>query len=151
MQKLVETGKVRNIGVSNFEQENLEKLFASPDFKITPAVNQIELHPCHPSPKLVKYCHDKSISVTAYSCLGSTDSPLYKNETLAKLAKSKGKSVQQVLLMWGLQRGTSVIPKSVSQKRIEANFELDDFELSAEDMKVLDSLPERFKVCGQDW
>jgi glycerol 2-dehydrogenase (NADP+) len=109
------------------------------------------LHPCHPSPKLIKFCADKSVSVTAYSCLGSTDSPLYKNETLAKLAESKGKSVQQVLLVWGLQRGTSVIPKSVSKKRIEANFELDDFELSADEMKILDGLTERFKVCGQDW
>ena len=151
MQKLPESGRVRNIGVSNFAIKNLEKLFASPDFKITPAVNQIELHPNNPSPKLLDYCKEKGIHATAYSCLGSTDSPLYKNEQLKKLAEKKGKTVQQVLLLWGLQRGTSVIPKSVTASRIQANFELDGWELDADDMKLLDSLPERFKVCGDAW
>ena len=142
---------MRNIGVSNFAIKNLEKLFASPNFKITPAVNQIELHPNNPSPKLLQYCKDKGIHATAYSCLGSTDSPLYKNESLKKLAEKKGKTVQQVLLMWGLQRGSSVIPKSVTASRIQANFELDGWELTDEEMKELDSLPERFKVCGDSW
>ena len=142
---------MRNIGVSNFAIKNLEKLFASPNFKITPAVNQIELHPNNPSPKLLQYCKDKGIHATAYSCLGSTDSPLYKNESLKKMAEKKGKTVQQVLLMWGLQRGSSVIPKSVTASRIQANFELDGWELTDEEMKELDSLPERFKVCGDSW
>ena len=54
-------------------------------------------------------------------------------------------------LVWGLQRGTSVIPKSVTAKRIEANFDLDGWELTSEEVKTLDSLPERFKVCGDAW
>lgn len=151
MQKLLDTGKVKNIGVSNFEQETLEKLFASPDFKITPAVNQIELHPSHPSPKLIKYCASKNIHCTAYSCLGSTDSPLYKDKTLLKMAEAKGKTPQQIMLVWGLQRGTSVIPKSVTENRIKGNFDLNGIELNDEEMKTLSSLPDRFKVCGQDW
>lgn len=53
--------------------------------------------------------------------------------------------------MWGLQRGTSVIPKSVTEGRIKANFEVDGWELSEEEVKTIDSLPERFKVCGDDW
>jgi glycerol 2-dehydrogenase (NADP+) len=93
----------------------------------------------------------KGIHATAYSCLGSTDSPLYKNEELKKLAEKKGKTVQQVLLVWGLQRGSSVIPKSVSAQRIQANFELDGWELTDDEVKVIDSLPERFKVCGDSW
>jgi len=76
---------------------------------------------------------------------------LYKNEKLASIAKNKGKTVQQVLLMWGLQKGWSVIPKSVTASRIEANFELDGWDLTEEEMKTIDSLPERFKVCGDTW
>jgi glycerol 2-dehydrogenase (NADP+) len=151
MQKLPASGRVKNIGVSNFAIKNLEKLFADERTKTTPAVNQIELHPNCPSPKLVQYCKDKGIHCTAYSCLGSTDSPLYKNDTLKKIAESKGKTVQQVLLMWGLQRGTSVIPKSVTASRIEANFEVDGWDLTDEEMKQIDAMPERFKVCGDAW
>lgn len=151
MQKLPATGKVKNIGVSNFGIKNLDILLNDPGFKIMPAVNQIELHPNCPSPKLLDYCNQKGIHVTAYSCLGSTDSPLYKNSQLKKLAENKGKTVQQVLLMWGLQRGTSVIPKSVTAGRIEANYELDGWELTGDEMKQLSSMPERFKVCGDAW
>lgn len=151
MQKLVGTGKVRNIGVSNFDQENLEKLLAHPDTKIVPAVNQVELHPNHPSPKLIKFNESKGIHSTAYSCLGSTDSPLYKDKTLLDLAEKKGKTPQQVMLQWGLQRGTSVIPKSVTKGRIEANFQLDGWELNDEEMEKVSSLKDRFKVCGDGW
>lgn len=151
MQKLVGTGKVRNIGVSNFDQENLEKLLAADSTKIVPAVNQIELHPNHPSPKLVEFNKSKGIHSTAYSCLGSTDSPLYKDQTLLKLAENKGKTPQQVMLQWGLQRGTSVIPKSVSKNRIEANFQLDGWELTSEEVESVSNLKDRFKVCGDSW
>lgn len=151
MQKLVNTGKVRNIGVSNFAIKNLEKLLAHEECKIIPAVNQIELHPCRPSPKLVAFNTAQGIHSTGYSCLGSTDSPLYKNEKLQKIADAKGKTVQQCLLAWGLQKGWSVIPKSVTPKRIEANFEVDGWELSEEEIKVFDSIQERFKVCDDKW
>ncbi len=125
MQKLPSSGRVRNIGVSNFAIKNLEKLLNDPSCKTVPAVNQVELHPNNPSPKLVDYCKEKGIHATAYSCLGSTNSPLAKDQTLQKIADAKGKSTAQVLLMWGLQRGTSVIPKSVTASRIEGNFQLD--------------------------
>jgi glycerol 2-dehydrogenase (NADP+) len=151
MQKLLETGQVRNIGVSNFVISNLEKLLNDPSCKVVPAVNQIELHPNMPSPKTLEYCKSKGIHNTAYSCLGSTDSPLSKDKTLLTIAEEVGKSPQQVLLMWGLQRGTSVIPKSVTASRIKKNFEVDDFELSEDQMKKLSSIPDRFKVCGHDW
>ena len=151
MQKLPGTGKVKNIGVSNFGIKNLEKLLNDPSCKTVPAVNQIELHPNNPSPKLVAYCKEKGIHCTGYSCLGSTDSPLYKDPTLLKLAEEKGKTPQQVLLMWGLQHGWSVIPKSVTDSRIEKNFELDGWDLSTEEMQKLDNLRDRFKVCGDAW
>jgi glycerol 2-dehydrogenase (NADP+) len=116
-----------------------------------PPNTQSELHPNNPSPKLVAYNTSKGIHSTGYSCLGSTNSPLYSNETLLAIAKEKGKTPQQVLLAWGLQKGWSVIPKSVNKERIETNFELDGWELTEEEMKKLDSMPERFKVCGDAW
>jgi glycerol 2-dehydrogenase (NADP+) len=151
MQKLPGTGKVKNIGVSNFGIKNLEKLLNDPSCKTVPAVNQIELHPNNPSPNLIKYNAEKGIHSTAYSCLGSTDSPLAKDKTLKELADKKGKTTAQVLLQWGLQRGTSVIPKSVTPSRIESNFQLDGWSLTDEEMKTLSSLPDRFKVCGDGW
>ncbi|KAL3420796.1 aldo/keto reductase [Phlyctema vagabunda] len=151
MQKLVGTGKVKNIGVSNFGIKNLEILLNDPSCKIVPAVNQIELHPNNPSPKLVAYNTSKGIHSTGYSCLGSTNSPLYKDKTLLSMAEAKGKTTQQVLLAWGLQKGWSVIPKSVNKERIEKNWELDGWSLTDEEVKKLDGLPDRFKVCGDDW
>jgi len=151
LQKLPASGRVRAIGVSNFSITNLEKLFKSPGFKTVPAVNQIELHPNNPSPKLVDFNKSKGIHTTAYSCLGSTDSPLMHDQTLAAIAKKHGRSIQQTLLVWGLQRGTSVIPKTVTEQRIKDNFDLDGFNLTDEEMKQLSSLPDRFKVCGDDW
>lgn len=151
MQKLPATGKVKNIGVSNFGIKNLEKLLNDPSCKTVPAVNQIELHPNNPSPKLVAYNKEKGIHCTGYSCLGSTNSPLYKDATLLKLAENKGKTPQQVLLVWGIQKGWSVIPKSVTKERIEKNFELDGWELSSDEVRQLDNLKDRFKVCDDSW
>ncbi|KAI2736563.1 hypothetical protein DTO013E5_8623 [Penicillium roqueforti] len=151
MQKLPATGKVRNIGVSNFGIKNMEKLLNDPSCKIVPAVNQIELHPNNPSPKLVAYNTSKGIHSTGYSCLGSTNSPLYKDPTLLQIAEKKGKTLQQVLLVWGIQKGWSVIPKSVSKSRIEGNFDINGWDLTADEVSQLDNLKDRFKVCGDDW
>ncbi|KAJ5301993.1 hypothetical protein PENANT_c057G06727 [Penicillium antarcticum] len=151
MQKLPATGKVRNIGVSNFGIKNMEKLLSDPSCKIVPAVNQIELHPNNPSPKLVAYNTSKGIHSTGYSCLGSTDSPLYKDPTLLKIAENKGKTPQQVLLVWGITKGWSVIPKSVNKARIEGNLDINGWELTAEEVNQLDNLKDRFKVCGDAW
>lgn len=147
MQKLVATGKARNIGISNFSITNLTKLLEHEDTKIVPAVNQIELHPCNPSPKLVDFNTSKGIHSTAYSCLGSTDSPLYKNSTLLQIAEAKGKTPQQVLLHWNLHKGRSVIPKSVTESRIKANFELDGWSLTDEEVEKISAIEDRFKVC----
>ena len=97
LQKLPASGRVKNIGVSNFAIKNLEKLLNDPSCKTVPAVNQVELHPNCPSPKLIDYCHSKGIHCTAYSCLGSTNSPLSKDKTLKQIADKHGKSTAQVL------------------------------------------------------
>ncbi|KAM4067122.1 aldo/keto reductase family protein [Hirsutella rhossiliensis] len=154
MQKLVGSGKVRNIGVSNFECTNLDKLLRDPACKLVPAVNQVELHPGYPSPELVALNASKSIHSTGYSCLGSQDSPLYRSATLLGIAKAKAKTPQQVLLMWGLQKGWSVIPKSVTPARIETNFQLDGWSLSDDEVKAIDGIRDAegaFKVCDDAW
>ena len=89
--------KMLDIGVSNFGIKNLEKLLNDASCKTVPAVDQIELHPNCPSPKLLDYCKSKGIHCTAYSCLGSTNSPLAKDQTLQKIADAKGKTTAQVL------------------------------------------------------
>lgn len=151
MQKLVGTGKVKAIGVSNFAIKNLERLLNDESCKVVPAVNQIELHPGNPSPKLIAYLKSKGIHASGYSPLGSTDSPLSKNSTLEEIAKAKGKAPAQVLLLWGIQKGWSVLPKSVTPSRIEANFDIDNISLTDEEVAKIDTIPDRFKVCGDAW
>ena len=75
---------------------------------------------------------------------------MYKNETILSIAKDKGRTPQQVLLVWGIQKGCSVLPKSVTESRIQANFDL-DFELTDDEVAKIDAIPDRFKVCGDDW
>lgn len=151
MQKVLESGKAKAIGVSNFQIAHLEKLLSAPTTKVTPAVNQIELHPYNPSPKLVAYCRSKGIHVTAYSPLGSTDSPLQDEPAVKELAEKYGKTVSQILLAWGLAKGWSVIPKSVTESRVYENFGALEVELQKEDVEKLSALKKRFRVCADSW
>lgn len=151
MQKLLDTGKVKNIGVSNFVISNIEKLLADPRTTVIPAVNQIELHPNMPSPKTIEYMRSKNIHCTGYSCLGSTNSPLTKDQTLLKIAEEVGRTPQQVMLQWALARGTSAIPKSVTLARIQSNFDLDGWSLTSEQVNALSNIKDRHKVCDQSW
>lgn len=151
MQTLVVTGKVRNIGVSNFGIRHFEKLFAAEGVTVVPAVNQVELHPYNQSSKLLHYCAAKGIHLTAYCPLGSANSPLHSDESIRAIAKAHGRTTQQVLLQWGVQRGSSVLPKSVTRARIEANIDLGRWKLTDMDMGKLSSIASRFKVAGDDW
>lgn len=126
MQPLVAKGLTKAIGVSNFTITNLDKLLKLPTTSITPAVNQVELHPYLPQPKLVKYCQDNDIVVEAYSPLGSTGSPLFTDPELVKLAEKNGVSTATIMISWAVWRNTVVLPKSVSAKRIEDNFKIID-------------------------
>ncbi|ORX70111.1 Aldo/keto reductase [Linderina pennispora] len=123
MEKLLETGKTRAIGVSNFSQANLERLLANTS--VVPATNQVELHPYLPQPKLVEFCKANRILVTAYSPLGSTaEFNLRDDPVITEIAKARNVTPSQVLLAWGVKRGTVVIPKSTNKERIIENFHL---------------------------
>lgn len=98
MEKLVGTGKVRAIGVSNYSVRYLEELL--PQATIIPAVNQIENHPSLPQQEIVDFCNKKGIHITAYSPLGSTGSPLFTAKPIVEVAEKRGVSPATVLLSW---------------------------------------------------
>ncbi|KAL4911358.1 hypothetical protein BDW74DRAFT_164879 [Aspergillus multicolor] len=158
MQKLP-MSRVRNIGLSNFGISHLKRLLSHPSCRTIPAVNQIELHPYWPSPKLLDFCKSNGIHCTAYSCLGSAQSPLLQDPTLLEISRRKSKSPQQVLyltipcltIMWGIQRGTSVIPRTVKDAYLKENFALDGWRLSDAEMGMLNNCTTRFKSCSDDW
>ncbi|KAI8371892.1 NADP-dependent oxidoreductase domain-containing protein [Blakeslea trispora] len=141
MEKLVKSGKVRSIGVSNFTIPMLEDLLKQ--CEIPPAVNQIEIHPKLIQEEMLAYCKQKNIVLTAYSPLGN---PGYRNNVLKTveeplildLAKKYNKSPQQILLNWGVNRGYAVIPKSVTPSRIEANLEY--FKMDQKDIDAITAL-----------
>ncbi|KAG8927465.1 hypothetical protein FRC01_007448 [Tulasnella sp. 417] len=122
MEKLLDTGTVKSIGVSNFSVKTFDVLL--PHVKIVPAVNQVQLHPYLPQLELLDYCTSKGIHPTAYSPLGQTNSPLFTDETIVRIAEKYGVSTGQVLLSWGVQRGTSVIPKSEKEERLRSNLKV---------------------------
>jgi len=130
--KLQKTGKVKNIGVSNFTIEHIEALIKSTG--VVPSVNQIEAHPLLPQDDLVAYCKEKNIHITAYSPLGNnlvgkpklTDYP-----EIQEIADKLNATPAQVLIAWGAYRGYTVIPKSVQEERIISNFK--QIELSKAD------------------
>jgi L-glyceraldehyde reductase len=139
MEKLLETGKVKAIGVSNFTISAIEKLLKTA--KVTPAVNQVELHPYLPQNDLLDYAKEHNIHLTAYSPLGNNlagATRVVEDPTVVKIAEKLGKTPAQVLISWAAQRGTSVIPKSVTPSRIESNFQ--DFELAKEDFDTINQL-----------
>ncbi|ABN68174.1 aldo/keto reductase [Scheffersomyces stipitis CBS 6054] len=142
LQKLYkETKKVRAIGVSNFTKSKIERLLADPEVDVVPAVNQVEAHPLLTQPELYDYLKEKNIVIEAYSPLGSTDAPLFKNETIAAIAKKNGVEPGHVLISWAVQRNTVVLPKSVTNSRIISN--LKTFTLPEEDFEALNKLSEK--------
>ncbi|KAI5838784.1 NADP-dependent oxidoreductase domain-containing protein [Morchella snyderi] len=145
MEKLLEGGKVKAIGVSNHSVPFLTKLLK--ETTIVPAVNQIENHPLLPQDDVVALCKENRILVTAYSPLGSIGGPLLKEEKVLKVAEKHGVDVGTVLLNYHVNRGIAVLAKSVTPSRIEANNKL--LKLDEDDLEVLESIykekgPKRF-------
>ncbi|KAL8281317.1 hypothetical protein RQP46_006351 [Phenoliferia psychrophenolica] len=131
MEKLLQTGKVRSIGVSNHSVKYLELLLETAT--VVPAVNQVEAHPFNPQNELAVFCREKGIHLTAYCPLGQYDSPILKDGQVLAIAQAHGKSAGQVLLSWGVQRGNwSVVPKSSNPEHL--------VQLSDAEMKVLGEL-----------
>ncbi|MDP4553035.1 aldo/keto reductase [Alkalihalobacillus macyae] len=136
LETLYKEKRVRSIGVSNFHVKHLEDL--RNNFEVTPVVNQIEFHPRLTQEEVRTYCEQHNIQVEAWSPLMAGE--LLDNETISSIAEKHNKSVAQVILRWDLQHNVITIPKSMNEKRIEANIDLFDFELTSEEMKQLDAL-----------
>lgn len=137
LEKLYKDGKIKAIGVCNFKEHHLETLIKHTD--IVPAVNQIEFHPLFNQKELQQYCESKGIKVMAWSPLMRGGDWL-NNEVLVGIADKYNKTVAQVIIKWHLQQGRLVIPKSQNDNRIKENFDVFDFELSDEDIKLIDGL-----------
>jgi 2,5-diketo-D-gluconate reductase A len=137
MTELVIGGRLRTVGVSNFQPAHLDRIIT--ETGIAPAVNQIEVHPYfrNDAARTASTRHD--VAVEAWSPLGH-DGKLLADETLAKLAATRGKSSAQVILRWHIQHGHIVIPKSSRRERMEENLNVFDFELSAEEIATIDAL-----------
>ncbi|GAA2905300.1 aldo/keto reductase [Pseudonocardia halophobica] len=130
-------GKVRSIGVSNFQVPHLDRLAAETD--TVPSVNQIELHPTFTQPQLRQYHRDNAIATEAWSPIGQGGA-LLKNELLTSLAEKYGKSPAQIVLRWHVQLGNVVFPKSVTPSRIAENIDVFDFELADDDVATISGL-----------
>ncbi|KAK7691654.1 hypothetical protein QCA50_005053 [Cerrena zonata] len=136
MEKLLETGKVKSIGISNFSIKTLEKLL--PECKVIPVTNQVQLHPCLPQYELKKYCEDKGILLTAYSPIGAFNPAFFTDPDFARLARRNKLLPLRFALSWGVQRGTPVIPKSANIERMTQNLTL--INLTEEDMEIVNSI-----------
>ncbi|EGV64377.1 Glycerol 2-dehydrogenase (NADP(+)) [Yamadazyma tenuis] len=146
------SNKIKAIGVSNFTIAKIERLLADKDVTVVPAANQVELHPLLPQDRLLKYLNEKGIYAEAYSPLGSNDSPLFKNGTVVSIAKKFDIEPAQVLISWAVQRGTVVLPKSVTASRVISN--LKTLVLPDEEFEQLSKLSEKdgvVRTCDPGW
>jgi len=133
---LREEGLAKSIGVSNFRKVDLESIVEATG--VTPAVNQIELHPSFQQREMRKLHDDMGIVTQSWSPLGQGDG--LDNEVIKAIAEETGQPASAVILRWHIQHGLSTIPKASSREHIEANFRALDFELSADQMAAIDEL-----------
>jgi diketogulonate reductase-like aldo/keto reductase len=136
LETLYRDGRVRAIGVSNFEPHHLDTLTRESD--IVPAVNQVELHPYLQQKPLREYCRNAGIAVEAWSPIARGN--VVEDPVLGEIAAAHGKNPVHVTLRWELQHGIITIPKSVKSHRIADNADLFDFELSEAEMARIDEL-----------
>ena len=138
MQDLYKEGRVRAIGVSNFHPDRLIDLIIHNE--IVPAVNQIETHPFHQQIETQKFLQENNVQIESWGPFAEGKNGIFQNELLTSIGKKYNKSIAQVILRWLTQRGVVAIPKSVRKERIEENFNIFDFKLSAEDMEAINTL-----------
>lgn len=138
MEELFRDGKVRAIGVSNFQPDRLMDLMVHNE--VVPAVNQIETHPFNQQVETQKFLQEHSVQIESWGPFAEGKNDIWNNEVLVSLARAHGKSVAQVVLRWLTQRGVVAIPKSVRKERILENIDVFDFELRPEDMDAIATL-----------
>lgn len=143
MEKFVESGRVRSIGISNFNSEQADRVYTLA--KIKPVTNQVECHPNLNQRKLIEFAKARNVTIVGYSPLGrphdAHSRPIAINDAKVKeLAKKYNKNPGQILLRYSHQNGVIVIPKSTNKERLRGNIDIFDFELNKDDMNDLNSL-----------
>jgi D-xylose reductase len=151
MEDLVRAGLVRNIGVCNFNIALLRDLLSYAT--LPPAVLQVELHPYLAQPKLLRFCREEGIVVTGFSPLGAASyhsigmaephESVFAEPVVRQIASRLGRTPAQVVLRWGVQRGTAIVPMTSNPARLTENLSLFDFELTPDDMAALSALDRR--------
>uniref|UniRef100_A0A2R5LNT6 Putative aldo/keto reductase family n=1 Tax=Ornithodoros turicata TaxID=34597 RepID=A0A2R5LNT6_9ACAR len=157
LEELHSKGLVRNIGLSNFNSEQITRVLGVA--KIKPNVLQVECHPYLNQSQLLEFCKKNDIVMIAYSPLGSPDRPwakpddplLMEEPTIKAIAEAHGKSPAQVLLRYQVDRGLAVIAKSVTKERIISNFEIFDFTLTPGEIKSIDGLNCNRRLLHLSW
>jgi 2,5-diketo-D-gluconate reductase A len=136
LEEFYRDGRARSVGVSNFQPHHLRRLHQ--ESEITPAVDQIELHPYLTQEDVSRFCAEHQIAVEAWSPLGQGN--VLADPTIDSIARGVGKTPAQVVLRWHIERGNIVFPKSVDPARIRENIDVFDFELSGEDIEAITAL-----------
>jgi 2,5-diketo-D-gluconate reductase A len=138
MEQAHKAGKLRAIGVSNFQPDRLMDIKAFNE--VAPAVNQIELNPFHQQVDSVAFMRDNGVQPEAWAPFAEGRNNLFQNETLTAISRKHGKSVAQVVMRWLVQRGVVALAKSVRKERMVENLSVFDFELDEADMALIESL-----------
>lgn len=138
MQDLYKEGRIKAIGVSNFQPDRLIDLIIYNE--IAPAVNQVETHPFHQQIETQKFLEENDVQIESWGPFAEGKNNLFHNELLALIGTKYDKTIAQVVIRWLTQRNIVAIPKSVHKKRMEENFNSLDFELSNEDMEAIKKL-----------
>lgn len=136
IEKLYKEGYIKSIGVCNCQQHHIETIIK--ECEIKPMVNEFEVHPLFTQKPLVQYCHDQGMQIIAYTPLAINDYRLRNSKILRGIANKYNKNIQQIILRWHIQNGIIPIPFSFNIKHNQSNFDVFDFELSDEEMKVID-------------
>ncbi|PKA47021.1 Non-functional NADPH-dependent codeinone reductase 2 [Apostasia shenzhenica] len=145
MEECQKLGLVKTIGVSNFSCKKLDQILATAN--IPPAVNQVEMHPLWQQKKLMEFCKEKGILVSAYSPLGSNGAPwgstnVMECRELKEIALAKGKSLAQICLRWIYEQGASIIVKTFNKGRMKENLAIFDWNLSEDELQKISQLPQ---------
>ena len=144
MEELYLEGRVRAIGVSNFQPDRILDLIIHN--KVTPAVNQIETHPFCQQIETQKLLQDNNVQIESWGPFAEGKNNIFQNELLLSIAGKYKKSIAQVMLRWLIQRAIVAIPKSVRKERMAENFNIFDFELSIDDMNAIVTLDQKKSV-----
>lgn len=140
MEKYVDSGKIKTLGLSNYYIKELSEFI--PKVNIMPSLVQNELHPYYQDTEVVEFIQSKGIAVQAWYPLGGRghQKELLSDEALVKIAESHNKSVAQIILRWNIERGVIVIPGSSNSDHILENISIFDFKLTDEEMKLIEAL-----------